>query len=809
MTMNRVGIVAALLALATLAACGDSRTVAHGQETCGACHGFPPPPGLRLEAARHPDDTNCHGCHPTTVDESGAIVAGGTHLNGAIDGGHEEGFALPAVHGPTAVADLASCRACHQDALSGDPGASCNACHARAGWNATALTTNCTFCHGAPRKPDFAGPNDAATVAPPEVTPGSTSPAGAHQAHLIGTSLRDAPIACAECHGAAPTALTHVDGDVALAWGPLARGTGATTGSTTPTFSGAPSQTCSNYCHGATLEGGLEKNPAWTASTLSGCDSCHGFPPPIAPHSAGTLTCSVCHPAVPGPSHLNGVTNVAGGGCTSCHGGERDQSGAPPKDLAGTSTGAAVGAHGAHSPSTQCQFCHAVPTSLTSAGHIDNAADARAEVAFSGLATTDGAVPRYDLGTRTCSGVYCHGSTLAGGTQPSIAWGGPLNGCGSCHGVPASVIHAGLSTSAPRACAVCHAGSVTADGTIDAAGGLHLNGVKNVLSDVHPAGFAAPAGHGAAFLNSMTVPPGGLVVCGSCHGATLGSCDACHAEAGWSTPAPASEPTWRTNCTFCHGTKTPESVAPALNLAAPPDDIEQRFTGQEAPDRTGKHALHLSGGGFVPAPDYPCAACHPVPSNLEHISAARRATLTLSREAAFPLLGAADLARLPSPLGTYDPADGTCTTYCHGSTMQGGTNTLVRWTNDFELATPIFGCTDCHGSPPLTGRTVVGNTYPLPAPTNTRYCGAAGCTNHQYHRNALSANGYGSCANCHYGSAQGTFYAGLHANGKPDIVFTPEGTAGFKSFTATWDPVNRTCTATCHTKSGSTTAHGW
>jgi hypothetical protein len=269
---------------------------------------------------------------------------------------------------------------------------------------------------------------------------------------------------------------------------------------------------------------------------------------------------------------------------------------------------------------------------------------------------------------------------------------------------------------------------------------------------------------------------------------------------------------WQTNCTFCHGAKTPVYTSADLANAGPPDDIQQRFTGFEAPDRTGRHLRHVFNGGFAPAPDYPCATCHAVPAAIQdpaHITLDRRADVAISREGAFPNLTTAELARLPSPLGTYNPADGSCTVYCHGSTMQGGDNTLVTWTSDFDNGTSLFGCNECHGEPPLTGRTVVGNAYPLPAPTNTRYCGTLGCANHDYHRRALSANQYDSCANCHYGSAQGTFYAGIHANGKPDIAFTPPGTPGYKSFTATWDPAARTCTSSCHVKSGPTTPHAW
>ncbi len=50
----------------------------HAASRCGACHRLTDPQGNT--------DVDCHSCHPTTVDESGAILPRGTHINGYVDG---------------------------------------------------------------------------------------------------------------------------------------------------------------------------------------------------------------------------------------------------------------------------------------------------------------------------------------------------------------------------------------------------------------------------------------------------------------------------------------------------------------------------------------------------------------------------------------------------------------------------------------------------------------------------------------------------------------------------------------------------
>jgi len=158
--------------------------------------------------------------------------------------------------------------------------------------------------------------------------------------------------------------------------------------------------------------------------------------------------------------------------CMYCHGGAG--SAAPPPDTQWhTSTrDRGVGAHRSHVGASDwhrgvaCTECHLVPLTWSWPGHYDTPLPA--EVTFGPLASAAGAEPTWD-GER-CSGVYCHGATLAAwgaATEPfwtevglgQAACGGachlnppagphPLDGrCERCHGM---VVAADLSFLRPE-----------------------------------------------------------------------------------------------------------------------------------------------------------------------------------------------------------------------------------------------------------------------------------------------------------------------------------------------------------------------
>ncbi len=438
--------------------------------------------------------------------------------------------------------------------------------------------------------------------------------------------------------------------------------------------------------------------------------------------------------------------------CQQCHGGVSGNA-APPRSASGATatTALGVGAHQAHlgradfRPAVRCDECHVVPASGTE--HINGVA----EVAFSGGATLGGATPQWSATTATCSGVYCHGATLAaGGAFTAPVWNAPGQahlGCTSCHGAPPPS-HAAAST----ACNACHPATVKADGTIDVAGGHHMNGVVEASGHVD---FSSPATHGPRFFAYL----GGdtSLDCKACHGADYGggsgpSCTACHAAAGWTA--------WSSNCSFCHGARNPTTqagydVAAHPTWAAPPDALAQRLDPAHAPvpARTGAHQAHLTGlgstsGAAYVTPAIACATCHAVPGDLSHAGGAGRAPVAL--------VGSGSL---PAALGSYDQATGTCTTYCHGTTLANAAGAVAPppvWTGA-EL-----GCAGCHGNPPASGQ-------------------------HAFHVTGL---GY-TCSVCHTGTVDTTGAVGPnHVDGVTEVVFITPGVA-------TWDGAG--CTARCHT----------
>ena len=564
-------------------------TVNGTQGQCGSCHGAPPPPP-------HPVATDCGTCHDTMTAGGGLVITDpARHIDGNLDVKTDQ---------------------------------ACNTCHG-------STTSN----------------------APPKDTLGNTANnargVGAHQQHLAATN-RFRPVACADCHRVpgAVTAVGHLDTPLpaeltfSLRSGPTTQWNG--------------SRCSNNYCHGATLgAGGSATAPIWTTvnGTQAQCTSCHGNPPPL-PHPQ-VADCSQCHPNMSSPTvfsdpmrHVDGnldVTNTAA--CNSCHGGTNN---APPKDTVGNTatTTRGVGAHQAHVLTsstwhavTTCDQCHRVPTTVSSAGHLDTALPA--ELTWSGLATGS-------TWTGTTCTSKCHGSDLnAGGTATSPLWtkvDGTQNQCTSCHGNPPPLPHPQSSS-----CTTCHPNGGTGGTFTNPA--QHIDGVLQVTM-VHPPGYGAREMHGYA------ADQNGVSTCATanCHGSALTggttggpSCNSCHTG-------------WQTNCTFCHG-------GTANTTGAPPQGV----LGQTAlTDRhVGAHTSHVGATAMHAAWD--CTMCHTKPSTA--VTPGHLGTGTVQAEVAYGSL---------NPAGTYSTTTAVCSNlYCHGNgRTSAGTAT---WTSMTDMT-----CTSCH-----------------------------------------------------------------------------------------------------------------
>ena len=151
--------------------------------------------------------------------------------------------------------------------------------------------------------------------------------------------------------------------------------------------------------------------------------------------------------------------------------------------------------------------------------------------------------------------------------------------------------------------------------------------------------------------------------CTTCHGAALDggvlSCNTCH-------------PSWKTNCTFCHGGKDNTTGAPPFGV-----DGESLTTQLQV----GAHTAHVSITTAKNA--YNCAMCHTTPTDA-------LSTGHINGQAAVALN---DCAK-----GTYAPAQGSCSNvYCHGNGKSATSGGAASWTGG------KLTCQSCHANAGLSG----------------------------------------------------------------------------------------------------------
>jgi predicted CxxxxCH...CXXCH cytochrome family protein len=438
-------------------------------------------------------------------------------------------------------------------------------------------------CHG-----------DTSTPAPPQDTNGSSSTAaagvGAHRFHLNPSSTH-AAVECSACH-VVPSSVQdpgHTDHapPAIVRFGGLAIVDGRQ-----PRYD-IPSRTCEDsYCHsGPPGDAPWPAQAVWNQPQSSdrACGvACHSLPP--AGKHPTIDRCELCHSDTAGPNHtiknaalhVNGRVDLVSSGCNSCHGNDRNP--APPVDVAGNSdtTSIGVGAHQRHllggdtTRPVRCNECHVVPSAIGDPGHIDHPLPAT--LAFFGVAVAHDATAFWDHASSTCSGVYCHGATLPGGSNTAPIWtrvGQGQASCGACHSIPPPPPHP-----ASIHCEYCHHDTFAV--------GLHVrDATKHVNGSVDFASGGCGACHGSA---QNAAPPASLS--GATEASDLGvgahqahlaggefsrpvACDECHVvptdvESHITTPPPAvltfssvattdgATPVWdrtTTKCSgaYCHG----------------------------------------------------------------------------------------------------------------------------------------------------------------------------------------------------------------------------------------------------------------
>lgn len=583
------------------------------------------------------NQSQCLECHGSDLRGGISRVScftplfGGQACHAGGPSGHPAGWRDPGLHGASAKlqpgfnSGFSGCQSCHGvDFTGGVSGVSC--------FSASRATGTCHVRDGVP------------IGAPHSPIPWRTYPEPTHTDTVDDAAGLNAA-ACARCHTAGanlrtPIITSFVTGKPGCFNSTLCHGVvGHPLGWAQPRNHGSAAKANLAFCqqcHADTPSGGPGSNPRFNvqlgrladaATGNTGCEVCHA---PLAAHPRvlripavfGILTtltplgtpwylhckaspsgfdaCTHCHGA-----NLDGTGAAAGAtactfchrsglpntlkNCTSCHG-------QPPRGTVYPDIASAHPRHGALNVADICGECHQGLGSIT----LDHFLRARnhttsvqpGAVLFGAFSKTGGVSPVYNETNQQCTNTYCHGATIAGGTNKSPRWNDPnylaAAGCGTCHGFPpANAAHAGVTSS--TACKTCHPHiNVGNTGFDDLT--RHVNGAIEVVSGAaHP--FPYP---GAVHLSPAGAAPFAGCVTSGCHTnnsanvrvypvatGTPPDCRGCHSKA-----SPGN------SCGSCHG----DATASALTNGRP--------NGSTFPDVAGRHN---SPGDHA---SEPCATCH-------------------------------------------------------------------------------------------------------------------------------------------------------------------------------------------------------
>jgi len=627
-----------------------------------------------------------------------------------------------------------TCQVCHGGDLSGGKAeVACSRCHA------PGVSASCVRCHGGV---------DNNTGAPPISLRGFVStdsvPVGAHTAHLSASSTAHT-FECDVCHVVPLYSWdsAHLDFNILS-------GTGATDSIAEVRFHGLavaqsasydhPTATCRLvYCHGNFGSGDTANAPVWNGHDQAACGSCHD----VGGNSAKLgqfhfyhislfgLKCADCHGSVVDTAllivninfHVNGVVDTivsdtskcsgchapGAAGCTRCHGGTDNQTGAPPRGLTGeiATTTRAVGAHTAHlnggqnSAEQRCGDCHRTYTTVADSGHF--ALDSVAEIVWSGFANRNSGAS-WNRTTNTCASTYCHGNFTGGKTSNTPDWtaSGQID-CGSCHDVGANPsdlqgIHGLHISTFGLTCNDCHANVVDAGKDVINRS-LHVNGI----------------------VDTMTANP---AICADCHA---------HAP---------------TSCVYCHGGIDNQTGAPPKGLRG------ETATSSRA---VGAHTAHLSGGSSSAAQQ--CVTCHPT---YAYVTDPGHFALASVAEVVWGSFANKNSGAI------WNRLTNTCaSTYCHGDFVGGKSANSPDWiasgqadcgschdigadpselrgVHSLHITSFGFTCNDCHANVVDAGKNVIDRSFHVNGIVDTMAANPAACAN-------CHAPAPASCTYCHGG----------------------------------------------------------
>jgi len=460
------------------------------------------------------------------------------------------------------------------------------------------------------------------------------------------------------------------------------------------------------------------------------CQGCHNVPEtggksPEEHDSKKAGDCNKCH------FHSSAAGSFSGN-CGQCHGMPPSSSTPGAGGLATPATGALGGAAGAHVAHVstglkmECNGCHAgysnrvMPNNTIDIGFEINGVNVPGftNVLNSGTynntnTLSNGYVFTGSVGSganQTCSAIYCHGSTLTGGSNTSPSWVGGSSQvqCGTCHGTSSAnppttaghARHAGAAAGQLQIpCASCH-------GLIN--DNKHVRGtVKWNFAGLNGGQYKTPSGR----FYTISGSTGRLAP-----SASYGTCTTvyCHSNGGPNGVAIVyNAVTWggaALNCGSCHANMATTAAA------------------------NGGHYKHSS-TGKTGGPAFDCSICH----SGYTATAANGAT---HANKLVELIAAITGYSKPSPM-TASGAWGTCSaSQCHGQA------TGLVWNNGTIWQTGGDRCSTCHSSTTgvTTGTPFYSTEFPVKQTSNVNAKVGA----HTYHLANLKVMSASlNCSDCH------------------------------------------------------------
>jgi len=513
---------------------------------------------------------------------------------------------------------------------------------------------------------------------------------GSHLLHLSSSN-----IACASCHIGAVEGVSNST---------LIHGTGGHGNGVIDVYKTTPSDL--GYGVSATKV----KGSAYTTCTTA---SCHVDPSSVA-GVGGTALQKV--------SATWG--NTAQEKCTTCH-----------------AASPTTGSHTAHynASFTQCAYCHkgAVAGTTLSTSHNNNVIDVY-NTTPGDLGYTQAKTIGSTFGK--CTASTCHDNGK-GDLVESPVWGANAANCTACHAaIPLTGAHVNhTKEGVNQSCGTCHKGAVLSTSPSL----LHMNGFVDVYKTTEgDYGYPSHKVKGSAASYCSTA---------SCHG--------------------RKSPVWdqTTNnyqCTKCHGSGVAQANYSSNYRQSAPgyggvgynlDRVTGTVVGNVNTDaKIGAHDTHLRALNSLGKPAS-CTDCHVVPAVAlisGHMDGSSLPTFSnfVQNKETFPGSVIPYTFTSSGIVSAYNPATGVCSnTYCHGSTMSGGTDKVPAWTNgNYLTGVRTNDCGKCHGFPPAAS-----SRYAHTGVTTDTAC--SNCHPHNGTRANTSSEGIGTDAHIN-GKLESTNY---------------------------------------------------